>query len=83
MIKRKVCKMAKEKAVDEKVVEEKSKSKELKYKVVSYGDYLPRARSEFGATENAYDVAIGLLFTENEVVAQVQKGGETKFVVKA
>lgn len=56
-------------------------TKKLKYKVVSIGDYLPKAREQFGP-DNAWDNALALLYSENEVVAIVNKKGEDRFLVK-
>lgn len=56
--------------------------KKLKYKVVSIADYIPEARKQFG-DNNVWANAAALLYSENEVVAQLDKKGEAVFVVKA
>ena len=66
--------MAKEKPKEIKKVE-------LKYKVLSVADYYDKAISLFGDS-NLWNDALALLYTENEVVAIVNKKGEEKFVVK-
>ena len=63
-------------------VQEQPKAKKLKYKVVSYGDYLPRARQEYPGEEPAIDLAIAMVFNENKVVSTIHLKGETKFVVE-
>ena len=72
--------MAKEKEV-------KQEEKKLKFKVVSYADFLAEARELAkagpvqGMTE-IFDIAVSLVYDKNEVIGTVQKGGETRYVVK-
>ena len=68
--------------------EKKAEALKLKVKVVSYADYLAEARSllEKGPVNGMaakFDIAVSLLYSRNEVIAVIQRGGETKFVCKA
>lgn len=55
---------------------------QLKYRVVAVVDYLAKARQYFGE-ENSWNNAVALIYTENKVVAVIDKKGENKFVVEA
>lgn len=64
--------------------------KTLKYKVVSYVDYLLDAREllksgPVNGTDDAWNVAHMLLFERNEVLlnGNISKGGEHRFICKA
>lgn len=75
-----------ENGAEEKAVEQKQVK--LSHKVVSYGDYLLRAREilalgPVNGMDGVVEIAVAILYSENEVVATFQKAGETKFVVKA
>lgn len=59
----------------------KAEEKKLKFKVISYTDYLPKAREMFGR-DKSWENAVALIYSENEVVEVIERGGETKFVVK-
>ena len=67
--------------------EVKKEAPKSRFKVVGYGEYLVKARELLakgpvdGMTE-VYDIAISLLYSEHEVIATVQKSGETRFVCK-
>lgn len=54
----------------------------LKVKVVSIGDYLTKAREIYGV-DDIWNNAVALLYSENEVIAVLDKKGEARFVVKA
>lgn len=56
----------------------------LTHKVVSYTDYLTEAREQIlqDGGEDVYNRAIEILYTRNQVIATVQKAGETRFVCK-
>lgn len=61
----------------------------LKVKIVSYADYLKEAREllidhgNVNGMTNKWDIAVSLLYDRHEVIAIVQKAGETRFVCKA
>lgn len=64
---------------------EETMNSRIKNKVISYTDYLSKAREMLtnGPVEgmdDVWNVAISLLYSENKVVGIVQKGGETRFV---
>ena len=71
----------------EEVAEEEVK---LTHKVISYTDYLLEAANILGkggvegmeGPEAKFNLAVSLLYSRNEVIATIQKGGETRFVVK-
>lgn len=73
--------MAKHKEKEEAKVETPA-IPQLKYRVVAVVDYLPKAREYFGE-ENSWNNAVALIYTENKVVAVIDKKGENKFVVEA
>ena len=54
----------------------------LRVKVVSIGDYLTKAREVFGPDE-IWNNAVALLYSENKVIAILDKKGEARFVVEA
>ena len=67
--------------------EEVKKEPKLKFKVVSYADYLDDARdalkvnSEIQGMKDVWSVAVAMLHSNNEVIRGVVKGGEQRFVV--
>ena len=73
----------------EKKTEETPKVVKLNFVVKNYGDYLPKAKELLTKQGNVngmtqpFDVAISLLYAENEVIGTVQKSGETRYVCKA
>ena len=60
----------------------KEKKSKLKVKVVSIGDYLVKAKGLFGS-ENVWDNAVALIYSEHNVIAILNKKGEQRFVVEA
>lgn len=53
----------------------------LKVKVVSIGDYLEKARAIYGK-DDIWNKAIELIYSENKVIAVIDKKGEQRFVVE-
>lgn len=58
------------------------KEKKLTVKVVSYTDYLLEAANQCKNGGDKFNRAIELLYSNNEVIATVNKGGETRFICK-
>ena len=63
------------------VVKKDAKVETPKYKVVCIADYMPKARELFGV-DKVWENAVALLYAENEVIAIIERKGESKFVVK-
>lgn len=54
----------------------------LKVKVITAGDYMPQARELFGQ-DKVWENAVALLYSENKVIAILDRKGEAKFIVEA
>lgn len=59
----------------------KDETKVLKYKVVTITEYIEKARKLFG-DDDVWNNAIALLYTENKVMAIINKKGEDRFLVE-
>lgn len=59
----------------------KKEEVKVRFKIISVGDYLDKARKLLG-DENIWENAIALIYTENKVVTIVNKKGEDKFLVE-
>ena len=73
-----------EEPVQESQESEPSKDEEqnkpiLTVKVVSIGEYLEKARAIYG-TDEIWNKAVELLYSENKVIAVLDKKGEQRFV---
>ena len=81
--------MIKESKKEEVKVEVKKEAK-LKYKVVSIGDYLPKALEllrvgKVNGSDDKWNTAMSLLYEDNVIApcGNVMKGGEQRFIVEA
>lgn len=54
----------------------------LKVKVVSICEYLTKAKLVYGG-DDVWNNAVSMIYSENEVIAIIDKKGEQRFVVKA